>query len=106
MSNAGKHAKYYVFIYGDNALTEITNHDIPEGKNCVVIKDSFGNPLIPFLTQNYHKVYALDFRYYNKMNLQQFAEAYEIDDIIFSHMLGMSQADGVNMMFKSLCGLR
>lgn len=106
MSNAGKHAKYYVFIYGDNALTEITNHDIPEGKNCVVIKDSFGNPLVPFLTQNYHKVYALDFRYYNKMNLQQFVEAYEIDDVIFSHMLGMSQADGVNKMFKSLCGLR
>ena len=106
MSNAGKHAKYYVFIYGDNALTEITNHDIPEGKSCVVIKDSFGNPMVPFLTQNYHRVYALDFRYYNKMNLQQFVEAYEIDDVIFCHMLGMSQSDGVNQMFKSLCGLR
>lgn len=34
MSNAGIGSKYYVFIYGDNALTEITNHDIPEGKNC------------------------------------------------------------------------
>lgn len=106
MSNAGQYAKYYVFIYGDNALTEITNHDIPEGKNCVVIKDSFGNPLVPFLTQNYHKVFALDFRYYRKMNLQQFVETYEIDDVIFAHMLGMSQSDGVNDLFRSLCGLR
>jgi len=105
MSNAGKHAKYYVFIYGDNALTEITNHDIPDGKNCVVIKDSFGNPMIPFLTQNYHKVYALDFRYYDEMNLQRFVEAYEIDDVIFCHMLGMSQSDDVNIGIRGLCGL-
>ena len=106
MSNSGKHAKYYVFLYGDNALTEIINHDIPEGKNCVVIKDSFGNPLVPFLTQNYHKVYALDFRHYKGMNLQEFVEAYEIDDVIFGHMLGMSQSDSVNGTFKKLCGLK
>ena len=106
MSNAGKHAKYYVFLYGDNALTEIINHDIPDGKNCVVIKDSFGNPLVPFLTQNYHKVYALDFRHYKGVNLQEFVEAYEIDDVIFGHMLGMSQSDSVNGTFKRLCGLK
>lgn len=104
MTNAGTYSKYYVFLYGDNALTEIINHDIPEGKNCVVIKDSFGNPLVPFLTQNYHKVYALDFRHYRTMNLQSFVEAYEIDDVIFGHMLGMSQSDGVNGIFKWLCG--
>ena len=104
MSNAGNHAKYYVFIYGDNALTEITNHDIPDGKSCVVIKDSFGNPLVPFLTQNYHKVYAVDFRHYDEMNLQDFAEAYEIDDVIFANMLGMSQSTKVNGTFSKLCG--
>jgi hypothetical protein len=104
MTNAGTYSKYYVFLYGDNALTEIINHDIPEGKSCVVIKDSFGNPLVPFLTQNYHKVYALDFRHYRTMNLQSFVEAYEIDDVIFGHMLGMSQSDGVNGIFKWLCG--
>ena len=106
MTNAGMHAKYYVFLYGDNALTEIINHDIPEGKNCVVVKDSFGNPLVPFLTQNYHKVYAVDFRHYRTMNLQAFVEAYEIDDVIFGHMLGMSQSDDVNDTFSWLCGLK
>ena len=105
MSNAGTHAKYYVFIYGDNALTEITNHDIPDGKSCVVIKDSFGNPLVPFLTQNYHKVYALDFRHYKEMNLQEFAQAYNIDDVIFANMLGMSQSTKVNGTFARLSGL-
>lgn len=104
MSNAGTNAKYYVFIYGDNALTEITNHDLPEGKNCVVIKDSFGNPLVPFLTQNYHKVYALDFRHYDAMSLPEFVEAYEIDDVIFANMLGMSQSNRVNDVFSGLCG--
>ena len=95
-----------MFLRGDNALTEIINHDIPDGKNCLVIKDSFGNPLVPFLTQNYHKVYALDFRHYREMNVQEFVEAYEIDDVIFGHMLGMSQSDDVNKLFKWLCGLK
>lgn len=104
MSNAGRHAKYYVFLYGDNALTEITNHDIPDGKTCVVIKDSFGNPLVPFLTQNYHKVLALDFRHYDAMDLQEFVEAYEVDDVIFANMLGMSQSELVNGSFSQLCG--
>ncbi len=106
MSEAGRYSKYYVFLYGDNALTEIINHDIPDGKNCVVVKDSFGNPLVPFLTQNYHKVYALDFRLYKEMNLQEFVEAYEIDDVIFGHMLGMSQSDDVNKLFERLCGFK
>ena len=104
MSYAGRHAKYYVFLYGDNALTEITNHDIPDGKTCVVIKDSFGNPLVPFLTQNYHKVLALDFRHYYTMDLQEFVEAYDVDDVIFANMLGMSQSDLVNSSFSQLCG--
>ena len=106
MSSASKGSKYYVFLSGDNALTEIINHDIPDGKSCLVIKDSFGNPLVPFLTQNYHKVYALDFRHYREMNVQEFVEAYEIDDVIFGHMLGMSQSDDVNKLFKWLCGLK
>lgn len=106
MSGASRGSKYYVFLSGDNALTEIINHDIPEGKNCLVIKDSFGNPFVPFLTQNYHKVYALDFRHYRDMKVPEFVEAYEIDDVIFAHMLGMSQSDDVNGLFRWLCGLK
>ena len=106
MTNASRGSKYYVFLSGDNALTEIINHDIPEGKNCLVIKDSFGNPFVPFLTQNYHKVYALDFRHYRDMKVPEFVEAYEIDDVIFAHMLGMSQSDDVNSLFRWLCGLK
>ena len=35
-----------------------------EGKKLFVIKDSYANCLIPFLTEHYETVYVLDLRYY------------------------------------------
>ncbi len=97
-------SKYMTFLAGDHFMTEITNHDLPDGPTCAVVKDSFGNPLVPFLTQNYHKIYVLDFREYNAMKLQKFAATYGVDQIIFAHSLGMSQTEGSNSLFRRLCG--
>lgn len=104
MSYSDESSKYMTFIAGDNPMTEIINHDLPDGPTCVLVKDSFGNPLAPFLTQNYHKIYVMDFRKYDAMNLRYFVENYDVDHIIFGHMLGMSQAEGANSLFGWLCG--
>ena len=63
-------AKYSAFICSDNPLTEITNHSIPDGPSCVLVKDSFGNALAPFLAQTYHKVYVVDYRKFSQTTLQ------------------------------------
>ena len=104
MSESDISSKYMVFLAGDHAMTEITNHDLEGGPSCVLVKDSFGNPLAPFLTQNYYKVYVLDFREYFDMDLRQFVEVYDVDDIIFGHMLGMAQTEGASSLFNFLCG--
>ena len=91
-TNRDVNAKYLTFMSGDNALTEITNHDLPDGPSCIVVKDSFGNCFVPFLTQNYHKIYAIDYRKFNTMNLQLFCDQYEVDDIIVMPYLIATQA--------------
>ena len=94
---------YLTFIRGDNALTVITNNDLPEAPDCVVIKDSFGNCYVPYLSQNYHNVYVIDYRYYYQMNLVAFVEQYEVEDVIFMpYMIATQSHDGNTLLYK-LC---
>ena len=103
MSESDESSKYMTFIAGDNPMTEIINHDIPDAPKCVLVKDSFGNPLAPYLTQNFSTVYVLDFRKYGDMDLRTFVQRYDVDYIIFGHMLGMAQSEGANSLFSWLC---
>lgn len=94
---------YLTFIRGDNALTVITNNDLPDAPDCVVIKDSFGNCYVPYLSQNYHNVYVIDYRYYYQMNLVAFVEQYGVEDVIFMpYMIATQSHDGNTLLYK-LC---
>lgn len=56
--------KYSCFIAGDNPYTEINNPQITDGSSIMVVKESFGNALVPFLVENYENVYIIDYRHY------------------------------------------
>lgn len=83
--------KYMAFLSGDHALAIVTNNSLPDAPNCVIVKDSYSNPLIPFLTQNYHNVYVVDYRMYSTMRLKHFVEQYDIDDVILANNLNAAQ---------------
>ncbi len=74
--------KYSTFIGGDNAFTCITNADITDGSSVVLIKDSYGNALAPYLSTVYHKVYVLDFRYFNE-DFTAFVKNNGVQDVLF-----------------------
>ena len=71
------------FIHGDNAFSDIENTEMKNGKNCVIVKDSFGNAFAPFLVDHYKHVYVADFRYC-EMTIPQIVEQYDVQDIIFA----------------------
>ncbi len=59
--------KYAAFLRGNNGLTVIRsgqNHNHQDGKTSrvMVIKDSYGNSFVPYLTYNYDEVYVVDLR--------------------------------------------
>ncbi len=64
LSNLQKKDKYKVFFDGNHSLMKITSNSNSE-KNLLVIKDSFANNFIPFLTGHYGEIYVVDPRYYN-----------------------------------------
>ena len=91
------------FLAGDHPLITITNNDLPDAPVCVVVKDSFGNPFVPFLTQNYSKIYVLDYRKYFKMNLKYFVDLYDVDQVIFAQALPLAESEGTIGLTRGLC---
>lgn len=73
--------KYLAFIEGDNPLTKITTSQ-KNGKRIIVIKESYGNALVPFLTENYEEIYVIDPRKLPNMNLPEFVKAHSIQDVL------------------------
>jgi hypothetical protein len=77
-------AKYMTFAGGDNPLTVFTNPAVTDGSVCIIIKESFGNALLPFLVDHYSKVYEVDYRYW-KGNLIDLAAEVGASDMIFAN---------------------
>ena len=99
MTKSDVSTKYMTFLAGGGQMVKIVNNDLPDAGNCVIIKDSFGTCFAPFLTQNYHTVYVVDYRYYNK-NMSTIVRSFEIDDIIFLPNLGATQTASVNNLLQ------
>jgi len=57
--------KYAVFLDGNHALIRIITDGPPE-KKLLVVKDSYANSLIPFLTEHYGEIDVVDLRYYSE----------------------------------------
>lgn len=55
--------KYAVFLDGNHPIVKIKN-PVSNGKNLLVIKDSYANAFIPFLTPFYSEITVIDPRYY------------------------------------------
>ena len=55
---------YMAFIGGDQPI-EIIETDVKNDKVCMVLKESYGNAFVPFLTSHYSKVVVVDPRKFN-----------------------------------------
>jgi hypothetical protein len=79
--NAGNYAG--TFIQGDQALERIVT-DNKNGRKVLLIKESYGNCLAPFLTEGFEEVYVLDPRKdgVNKLSLPTFIRDMGITDVL------------------------
>ena len=76
----------------------IENKSREKGKTCVIIKESFGNAVIPYIVNNYKKVYVVDYRYY-KQGFVSLAKKVKASDVIFiNNMSAVCTESLVNRM--------
>ena len=80
--------KYCTFAAGDTPIAEFTNPDVTDNSVCIIVKESFGNALMPYLVDHYTTIYEIDYRYWTG-NLIDFAREKSADDLIFANNLSM-----------------
>lgn len=73
---------YGAFIWGDCALFVEHNNELSNGKKIAVIKESYGNAFVPYLTANYEEVHVIDFRYFEE-NLKDYCTTNGIEEVMF-----------------------
>ena len=100
-TNQDENSRYSAFLASDVPMAHVVNESIPDAPSCVVLKDSFGNCYVPFLTQHYHHVYALDYRKYWTYGLAEFCKVYDIDDVLLMPYLIAIQAEDGSHMLKT-----
>ena len=81
MSHADKKVKYRVFLSGDRPLG-IIRTDVANGRKILVIKDSYGNAMVPFLLPHYEEIYVVDPRQYEK-NIFELIQKNGIQEVLF-----------------------
>ncbi|MEG0846763.1 MAG: DHHW family protein [Niameybacter sp.] len=64
MEQLEKKDKYTVFLGGNHPIITIKS-DVNNGKKLAVIKDSYANAMIPFLTEQFEEIHVLDLRFLN-----------------------------------------
>jgi len=82
--------KYLIFCAADQPYEEIVNHDLADGPSCVVVKESFGNALVPFLANHYRRMIVVDYRYYEG-SIAELATETGAQDVIFLNNISMTR---------------
>ena len=77
--------QYVTFLTSDQAKATLINNDITDGSACLVLKTSFGNPFVYYLTQHYQYVYVVDMRYFMGRSVSGFVDKFHVSDVIVIH---------------------
>lgn len=73
--------KYRVFLGNNKAYMNIKTN-VPNEKKILVIKDSYANSFIPFLTNHYSEIAVIDLRYV-KTSIKEYVNPDEFDQTLF-----------------------
>ncbi len=89
--------KYAAFLYGNNGLTVIKSgnnkaHREGETSRVLLVKDSYGNCLAPFLTYSYDEVWVADLRNMTFKVSEVLAEN-QFDDVLILYNFDTFQED-------------
>ena len=85
--------KYGMFLNGNHPLTEIRTM-ASTGRKLLLIKDSYANCFVPFLTGDFEEVVLVDPRYYYD-SAEKLMKQYGFTDVLFLYNLNTFLEDDV-----------
>lgn len=75
-----KKDKYSVFLGGNHPLLKIENENAKTDEKLLIIKDSFSNALLPYMTDNFSEIHVWDLRF-NNVEISKYVKENAIDKI-------------------------
>ncbi len=75
-------ALYCTFMGGDEKIVHVET-DAPNDRTLFIVKDSYGNALVPFLTNSFKNIFVIDMRYFN-LNAVNFMKEHGATDVLFA----------------------
>lgn len=96
-----QNGKYNCFIGSDNPYCHIVDNGKTEKRSCIVIKESYGNAFVPFLTANYSEIHVIDYRYWHG-SIANFAKQNSVDDVIFINNISSIRSSDLMSQMESI----
>lgn len=72
--------QYNIFLDNNHPLIKITT-SINNGKKICIVKDSYANSFIPFLTNHFEEIHVIDLRFYSS-NINKYLNENNLDDVL------------------------
>ena len=87
----GSGGAYCVFMGGDTFTVKVTDTGGTPGRKLLIVKDSFGNAMVPSLFGSFEEVHVTDFRYFPH-GLLDYVRKNGITDLVFVNTLRIGTA--------------
>lgn len=97
----GSRSAYSTFLGGDNHTVKTENPSAPSPKKVLLVKDSYGNALVPYLAQSFAEVHAIDFRHFPH-SLIDYVIKNGITDLIFVNSIELAFAPSTTSRLREL----
>lgn len=93
---------YSTFIRGDSYSLKAVSNECKNGRKLLIVKDSYGNALAPFIMEGFEEIYIVDAREYN-VSLAKTVEKFGITDVLFAQCTFSAAGSGYVNNLKELC---
>ncbi len=92
---------YLTFIGGDSYSVKIQSDVCKNGRKLLIVKDSYGNALVPYLLYSFEEIYVVDARKF-EIHLDTFTEQQGITDVLFAECAFSAVGKDYIMKLKGL----
>ncbi len=100
----GEKRGYIVYMGGDQNTTYVNMPNNHTGRNLLILKDSFGNPVPSFLFYSFDNIVVVDYRYYLD-NIAELIRDSNITDILFINNVETAMKDIASKRYRKFLNL-
>ncbi len=103
VSNWNRGSYYNTFVAGDQKYAVCKNPAVTDGSSCVIVKESYGNPLSSLLVDHYSTTYMFDVRY-TDVDVFDFCKKNNITDLIIVNNIQLAGSQRIRERLETLLG--